>query len=310
MNVIFMGTPEFAVPSLFEIINSEHNISAVFTQKPKPKGRGLDIVKSPIHMLAEKHNLEIYTPSSLRTQETLDLIKSINADIIVVAAYGFILPSSILESKKYGCINLHPSRLPRFRGAAPLQQTIISRDTESSICIIQMDEGMDTGDILMQRDFDIPEFATLKWLHDYTSSIGAKMILDTLNQYSKIIPKPQNKEGIVIAPKLSKEDAKINWNDDAFNIEAKIRGCASWPGTFISTNFGDIKIIKAKPLNYNHKLKPSEIIELNSMIIACGQNALKIEKIRNSSGKTISISDFLNGINGGDKNITSFKIIT
>jgi methionyl-tRNA formyltransferase len=298
MNVIFMGTPEFAVPSLKRIINSTHKVAAVFTQKPKPQGRGLELTKSPIHSIAYEHGITAHTPSTLRSDDVIDLINSINADIIVVAAYGFILPKSVLESKKYGCINLHPSRLPRFRGAAPLQHTIISRDKESSICIIQMDEGMDTGDILLQKDFNLPESPTLKWLHDYTSNEGGKMIVEVLDDYENMPHKPQSQNGVVLAPKLRKEDSKINWNQDAFEIEAKIRGYSAWPGSFISTNIGDIKIIEAVALEFSHNSIPSTILDKNLMIIACAKNALKLELIRNDSGKLVSISDFINGLRG------------
>lgn len=298
MKVIFMGTPEFAVPSLEAILHSGHEVSAVFTQSPKPKGRKLEITKSPVQIMAEEHSIPVFIPSTLRSEEIFKIIDNIEADIIVVAAYGFILPKSILECKKYGAINLHPSRLPKFRGAAPLQHTIMFQEEASSICVIQMDIGMDTGDIILQQDFTLTERASLQWLHDFTANEGAKMIVQVLNELPNIAHRPQSEAGISIAPKLSKEDAEINWNLDAFDIDAKIRACITWPGSYFLSNLGRIKLIATTPIAQSHNDKPGTIVDKKNLIIACGKNYLKLERIIAPSGKKISVKDFLNGISG------------
>lgn len=291
-----MGTPYFAVPTLNSLINSSHEVTAVFSQPPKPKGRGMDVTMSPVHNIAETYSIPIYTPSSLRIQETFEIINSIEADIIVVAAYGFIIPKNILESKQYGCINLHPSRLPRFRGAAPLQHTIIEGDKESSICVIQMDEGMDTGPILLQKDFTLPERPTLKWLHDYTAEEGAEMILEAIDNIDILTPRVQSNEGVVYATKLSKEDGFIDFGLSAEKIDAKIRGCAVWPGSFARSKGNIFKIIAAEPIDIQSDLPPGSIFESEkNMCVACVNGVLKILSIQPENKKPISGQDFLNG---------------
>ncbi len=295
MNVIFMGTPEFAVPTLQNLIISHHKVAAVFTQRPKPRDRGLKETESPVHILAKQNNIPVYTPSSLRTGEALDIINKIDADIIAVAAYGFIIPASILYSKKYGSINLHPSRLPRFRGAAPLQHTIIEGDSESSICVIQMDEGMDTGDILLQKDFTLPKRPTIKWLHDYCALEGAKLIIETLDNKANISPVKQSSENIKYAGKLSKIYGLINWEEDAHKIDCKIRGMSIWPGCYFSSNLGDVKVIEAEPVLLAHSETPGNILDRKNLIISCKDGAIKISKLQLPGKKPITSAEFANG---------------
>lgn len=295
MNVVFMGTPEFAVPTLQELIFSNHKVVAVFTQRPKPRDRGLKEAESPVHILANQHNIPVYTPSSVKTEEALHIITNIEADIIVVAAYGFIIPASILYCKKYGAINLHPSSLPRFRGAAPLQHTIIEGDGESSICVIQMDEGMDTGDILLQQDFSLPHRADVKWLHDYCASEGAKLVVQVLDNREVITPRKQPGEGIKYAGKLSKIDGLIDFDEDAFKIDCKIRGMVIWPGCYFNSNLGEIKIIEAEPLMLNHQEIPGKILDKKNLIISCKSGAIQINKLQIPGKKQIATAEFVNG---------------
>jgi methionyl-tRNA formyltransferase len=312
VKIIFMGTPDFAVPTLMTLLNSDHQVTAIFSQKPKPKGRGMEVTISPIHMIANQYQLPIHSPTSLRNQEAFELINSIEADIIVVAAYGFIIPKNILESKKYGCINLHPSKLPRFRGAAPLQHTIIEGDNESSICVMQMDEGMDTGPILLEKHFELPKRPKLKWLHDYTSVEGAKIVLEVINNITNITPIKQNIVGVKYAPKLSKKHAFINWLDSANKIDAQIRGYAAWPGSFARSGDNIFKIIEAEPAELpsdtQADLPPGSIFELHKNLhVSCGIGlsdkllgrvssvALKILLIQPENKKPISGIDFING---------------
>jgi methionyl-tRNA formyltransferase len=295
VKIIFMGTPDFACPTLEILANSHHEVTAVFTQKSKPKNRGHIVSPSPVALLSEKYEIPLHCPETLKTDEALELINSIEADIIVVAAYGFIIPKKILEAKKYGCINLHPSSLPRFRGAAPLHYTILNGDTKSSICIIKMDEGLDTGPILLQEDFDVPERATLSWIHEFASTKGAELILKTIDNIDTLVPTYQNEEGVVYAHKLSKEDRFIDFNMTQRQIDCKIRAYNPWPGSFIKTTQGIIKIIEAEPAMLDSISLPGQVIDPSNLIISCKDGSIKLSKIQLEGKKPITAEDFYNG---------------
>jgi len=291
-----MGTPEFAVPALTKLINFDHQVVAVFTQKPKAKGRGLNETKSPVHQLALTHQIPVYTPSTLRNEEAASLIYNVTADIIVVIAYGFIIPQNILEAKKYGCLNIHPSDLPRHRGAAPLQRTIIEGDRKSSVCIMQMDAGLDTGDILMKEDFDLPSRITLQELHDKCANLGAELLVKTLANIDDIVPIKQLSNGITYAHKLTKEEGKVDWQLSAYAIDCKIRGMNPWPGVYFSYNNKIIKILEAEYFDKSHDFTPGTVINEN-LEIACGKGILVIKKLQQEGKKVLNIEEFLRGTN-------------
>ena len=294
MNVIFMGTPDFAVPTLQALIASSHSVSAVFTQAPKPKGRGLTETLSPIHALATQHSIPVYTPKTLRSSEALDLINNIDADIIVVVAYGFIIPKAILEAKKNGCLNIHPSALPRFRGAAPLQRTIIAGDKETQICIMQMDEGLDTGDIILSQKLTLNPRITFKELHDTCSNIGAELLISALDNFNTLTHTKQPEKGLVYAHKLTKEEGIIDWNDSAFNIDCKVRGMNPWPGVFFEYKGNIVKILEAEYQDATHAVIPGTVIG-NKLTIACGKGVLSIKKVQKPGKSAISTEEFLRG---------------
>ncbi len=290
-----MGTPDFAIPTFNKIINSKtHKIVSAFTAIPKAKGRGLKKLFSPIHKLALEHDIPVFTPTTLRTAEILNLINSIDADIIVVVAYGFIIPTEILNSKKYGCLNIHPSDLPKYRGAAPMQRTIINGDSETAITIMQMDEGLDTGAILLKQKLAISPNITFPILHDQCSKIGADLLIKVLDQID-ILPKiPQSKEDISYAHKLSKEEGKINWQEEAYKIDCKIRGMNPWPGVYFEHKGKIIKIIEANYKNLDHNLAPGTIIN-NELEIACGKGILIIKKLQQAGKVALSTEEFMRG---------------
>ncbi|WP_017208472.1 methionyl-tRNA formyltransferase [Rickettsia australis] len=295
MKVIFMGTPAFAVPALQKLI-MHHEVKVVLTQQPKAKGRGLNLAKSPIHQLAFEHQIPVYTPSTLRNDDIVNLINKINADIIVVIAYGFIVPKAILEAKKYGCLNIHPSDLPRHRGAAPLQRTIIEGDRKSSVCIMRMDTGLDTGDILMKEDFDLERRTTLEELHNKCANLGAALLIRTLANIDNIVPIKQSSEGVTYAHKLTKEEGKINWHESAYKIDCKIRGMNPWPGAYFSYNDKVIKILEAEYLNTNHHFTAGTVIS-DKLEIACGSGILQVQKLQQESKKALNVEEFLRGTN-------------
>lgn len=290
-----MGTPDFAVPALKALIDSHHEIVAVFSQAPKPKGRGLELAKSPVQMLAEKHNIPIYNPPTLKKPEYYQQVANIKADVIVVIAYGFIIPQIILDAKKYGCLNIHPSKLPKFRGAAPLQRTIISGDTETAVCIMQMDAGVDTGDIILQENFSISPDISLKQLHDICAAKGAKLLLQTLENLDTLPRIKQSEEGISYAHKLTKEEGLINWRKPSKQIERQIRGMNPWPGTF--SNYGDlqVKILEAISHNNEHNFTPGTILHKEQMI-ACGDGMLEIKQVQKPGKKAMNFDEFLRGV--------------
>jgi methionyl-tRNA formyltransferase len=296
MKVIFMGTPDFAAPTLKSLIASKnHDVLAVFTQRPKPKGRGYIESFSPIHDLALLHNISTYTPNSLRDLEVQNLINSIEADIIVVVAYGFIIPKAVLESKKYGCLNIHPSKLPRFRGAAPLQRSIIAGDKETAVCIMQMDEGLDTGDILMMRDVALDDKITFMQLYDICSEIGADLLLQTLDSLPSLVPTKQSDIGLVYAHKLTKEESFIDFSKTAFEVDCMIRGMNPWPGAYFEYSGEKIKILESEYSNEAHGYQPGYVVDDN-LTIACSVGFLKIKKLQRAGKKALGVKEFLLGV--------------
>lgn len=296
MDIIFMGTPEFAAPSLQKLLeSSKHNIKAVFTKEPKEQNRGMGIVKSPIYRLAEQHCIDIYTPKTLRKDEIAAIIDGIAADIIIVIAYGLIIPANILKMKKYGCLNIHPSKLPQYRGAAPLQRTIINNEQETAICIMQMDEGVDTGDVLTQIDIDIHPDMTLKELHDICAEEGSKLLLSTLDNIDNIIPHKQPEIGVSYAPKLTKEEGQINWQEeDGKRIYGKVKGMNPWPGAYFFIQGKMMKITSASWQTVEHKENYGSIIS-QEFDVACRGGILRIEKIKPEGKKEMSGESFLRG---------------
>ncbi len=291
-----MGTPFFAAPSLQAIIDSkEHKVVAVFTAPPKSKGRGLHEAKSPIHSVADQYQIPVYTPKTLRSSEVSELISSIDADIIVVVAYGFIVPKNILEAKKYGCLNIHPSKLPKYRGAAPLQRTVINGDTETAVCIMQMDEGLDTGDIILEQNFALKPDITLTELHDKCSNLGAELLIKVLDQIELLPRIPQTEMGLEYAHKLTKEEGRIDWNLPASKIDCMVRGMNPWPGAFFTLDGKLVKILESEVNLLAHKYSPGTVIS-KDFEIACGSGSIKIKKLQQEGKKALDAKDFLNGV--------------
>ncbi len=290
-----MGTPDFAVPAFNKLIETKnHEIVSVFTSSPKPKGRGLANCYSPIHQLGLKNNIPVFTPRTLKTKEIQETINSIEADIIVVVAYGFLIPPAILAAKKYGCLNIHPSLLPKYRGAAPLQRTIINGETQTAVAIMQMDEGLDTGDIIVQEIFAVPPRITLPLLHDKCAKKGADLLIKALDNIDILPGIPQSLDGDTYAHKLSKEEGKINWQESAWQIDCRVRGMNPWPGVYFYYQNKLVKILETDYQDAVHNHPVGTVIS-NKLHIACGEGVLHIKRLQPAGKKSMTAEEFLSG---------------
>jgi len=297
MKIIFMGTPEFAVPSLRALIESGEEVVAVVTQPDKPKGRGLEIVPPPTKILAEKHRIPVLQPAKIKTEEFFIELKKFNPDLICVAAYGKILPKNILDLPTYDCINVHASLLPKYRGAAPINWAIIRGEKVTGITTMKMDEGMDTGDMLLKKELPIDDEDTGETLSEKLSEIGGKLLIETIRllKEGRLNPIPQDHSQATYAPMLKKEDGKIDWKKSAEEIKNLIRGTLPWPGAYTNLEGKLLKIYKARLAE--DEGKPGEIIKSDSdtLRVATGKGALDILELQIEGAKRLKTEEFLRG---------------
>lgn len=311
MKVIFMGTPEFAVPTLRILIENNYDIRAVVTQPDRAKGRGRTVVPPPVKILAAQHGIVVLQPQKIRVKEVLQSIRKLEPDVIVVAAYGQILPGALLQIPRLGCINVHGSLLPKYRGAAPIHQAIIRGERETGLTTMFMDEGMDTGDMLLQQKIPIEKDDTAGTLHDKLCLIGSELLLETLRQLEAGTLKriPQNHEAATYAPMLKKEDGRINWQETAVAIDRKIRGLFPWPGAYTYFQNKMVKLLKVEvedTLADTGDALPGTVVELDKNVgplIATGEGGIRILQIQPQNKKPMSCSDFCRGyrLSIGDK---------
>ena len=294
MKIIFMGTPEFALPTL-EALHAENKVIAVYTQAPKPAGRGHAQTLSPVHQLANKLNLPVFTPKTLRKLEAQEELKALGADCAVVVAYGLILPKEVLNSFAYGCINIHPSMLPKYRGAAPMQRTILAGEMETALCVMQMDEGIDTGDVLLMERLELDNEITYPQLSENMAKLGAKLILEVVNKINHMVPQKQSEEGACYANKISKEEGELNWHEDAAKLNLKVRALNPWPGTFFNYNDEKIKVLAAKFETYEHEYEPGAIIDDKLFKIACAKGVFQPTILQRPGKGPVATKDFLRG---------------
>lgn len=294
MRIVFMGTPAFAVPSLAALQVSEHEVVAVYTQPPRPAGRGQKETSSPVHQFALEYNLPVYAPVSLKTPETQAQFATHKADIAVVVAYGLLLPKPILTAYPLGCINVHPSLLPRWRGAAPIQRTIMAGDEVTGICIMQMDEGLDTGDILLKEDGIFTAGFDAGDMHDILAQKSAPLLLKTLAEIKNIVPQKQSEIGVTYAKKISKEECKIDWKKSAQEIHNQIRGLSPSPAAYFTYSNENIKIFSSSFLSIKHSESvPAGTILDNHLVVACGEGVLTIEEVQRPNKKRMFVSEML-----------------
>ena len=293
-----MGTPDFAVPSL-KFIEKNYNIVAVYSQPARPSGRGMRTKLSPVEKAAKELNLKTITPSTLKEDDVYLQFQKHNPDLVVVVAYGLLLPEKFLLSPKFGCINGHASLLPRWRGAAPIQRAIEAGDHTTGSCIMLMEKGMDTGPILSSKSININPSDTSKTIHDKLSNLTAEMLVKIIKEYvdGKVVPIKQKEDGVKYADKIVKDEAIINWSVPSINIFNKVRAFDPFPSTYTFLSGVKIKIVETKLCKESHQFEPGTIIECNNkIIVACGnKSTLEIKYLQKSGKNIMSVKDFLNG---------------
>lgn len=297
-NIIFAGTPDFASFSLQYLIEQGHTISLVLTKPDAISGRGNQLKPSQVKEIAIKHNIPVHQPHNLKSDETYELLKSQDADFMVVAAYGLIIPQRILDIPKNGCLNIHGSLLPRWRGAAPIQRALLADDNVTGITIIQMNAGLDTGDMLLKYPVSIESIDTTGSLYDKLTVAGAACIDTVLKTYQHIIPEKQQDDLSCYAEKLTKEEAKIDWSEDAITIERKIRGYNPIPGAFTMLDNKVLRIWKATIIdNEIHNYKPGTFVSMTKkeFLVACGNGILALQEVQMPGSKKLDIKSFLAG---------------
>lgn len=300
LRLAFMGTPDFAVPVLAALIDAGHEVAAVYSQPPRKAGRGMAEQPSPVHAFAQARGLPVRTPVSLKSREEQAAFAALDLDVAVVVAYGLILPKPVLAAPRLGCLNLHASLLPRWRGAAPIQRAIMAGDAETGVMVMQMEEGLDTGPVLLAEQVTIGARATAGSLHDELSRIGASLMVRALAALERgaLRATPQPEEGVTYAKKIEKEEARIDWSRAAAALDCHIRGLTPFPGAFFEIE-RDGKPVRVKVLGAESvagKGAPGEILSLEGGVtVACGQGALRVAELQRAGKGPMRAEDFLRG---------------
>lgn len=299
MKLIFMGTPEFAAPAIDSLIAAGHEIAAVFSQPDKPKGRGYTLTPPPVKVKALEHNISVYQPTTMKDGEALKIFREIQPDVAVVIAYGKILPKEILDAPKYGCINVHASLLPKYRGAAPIQWSVIDGESKTGVTAMQMDVGLDTGDMLMKCETPIDPNETAGELHDRLSEMGAKLIVETLAalEQGALQPQQQDDSQSCYAKMLTKELCAVDWSKDAQTIHNQIRGLSPWPVAVAVLEGKKLKIHRSAVSELtNDTAQCGEVIAVNPLTVQCGGNtAIELLEIQAEGKKRMKSEDYLRG---------------
>ncbi len=293
MRVIFMGSPHFAVPTLNTLIGSEHEVIAVYAQPPRPAGRGKKLSKTAVQLKAESHNINVYTPEKLTTEE-LDKLDLLNADLIVVAAYGLLLPERLVTS--YPCLNLHPSSLPKYRGAAPIQRAIMGGEKTQDICIMHMEKGLDTGPVYLRKNYPIAAGTTAGQWHDFCGQTGAELMLEVINNWSSFKNNAQQQVGDTLyAPKILKDEKPINFNTSADIAVQHVLGLSPFPGATFSYKGELFKVLDAEVTEHNGQVGEIISASKDGLIIACATKSMCIQTLQRIGKKPMPIADVING---------------
>jgi methionyl-tRNA formyltransferase len=293
LRLAFMGTPDFAVPTLAELIAQGHEIAAVYSQPPRPKGRGMVLEPGPVHKFAESAKLPVRTPLSLKDADEQATFAALDLDVAIVVAYGLLLPKAILEAPQLGCFNLHGSLLPRWRGAAPIQRAVMAGDAETGVMVMRMNEGLDTGPVLMAERVAVGR-KTSGELTTELSRLGADLMVRALGALERgaVTPRPQPEDGVTYAKKISKEEARIDWSKSATEIDCHIRGLSPFPGAWTEVNGERLKILYADPAPGSGK--PGVLLD-DALTVACGDGALRLAKVQRAGKSVMGAAELLKG---------------
>lgn len=296
-NLVFAGTPEFAATSLAALLDTPHRVVAVYTQPDRPAGRGRKRKPGPVKQLALEHDLPVYQPASLKSEEALAELRALRPDVMVVAAYGLLLPPAVLHLPPHGCLNIHASLLPRWRGAAPIQRAILAGDTETGVTIMQMDEGLDTGDMLLKKTCPIGPGDTAASLHDRLAVLGAEAIVEALAKLDELVPEPQDESQATYARKLTKEEAIIDWQQSARLIDRQVRAFNPWPVAQTAFDGQILRIWAARPLPEPAGAAPGTVLAVGKagVDVACGEGVLRLTRLQPAGGKPMDVQAFVNG---------------
>lgn len=294
MRLIFAGTPEFAAQALSAIIEAGHEVALVLTQPDRPAGRGMALQPSPVKKLALAHGIEVFQPLTLKDAEAQAKVAGVAAEVMVVAAYGLILPQLVLDMPKFGCINIHGSLLPRWRGAAPIQRALLAGDAETGVCIMQMEAGLDTGPVLLRGAFPIEANDTTASLHDRLAAMGARLVVEALG-HLPLVAEVQPQEGVTYAHKIEKAEALIDWQRSATELDRHIRAFNPFPGAQALFKGQTIKLWQAMPVAGSGKIGQVLAVDRKQIVIACGEGALAIQELQKAGGKRLPVQQFLAG---------------
>ena len=294
MRLIFAGTPEFAAQALAAIVAAGHEVALVLTQPDRPAGRGMSLQPSPVKKLALEKGIEVFQPLSLKDSQAQQKIADIQADVMVVAAYGLILPQVVLDLPRHGCINIHASLLPRWRGAAPIQRALLAGDAETGVCIMQMEAGLDTGPVLLRGAFPIESTDTTVSLHDRLAELGARLAVEALGR----LPLPaeaQPLDGVTYAHKIEKAEALIDWTKPAAELDRHIRAFNPFPGAQAVFAGQTVKLWQAAPVAGSGEAGQILSVDRNTVVVACGSGALAVSELQKAGGKRLPVQQFLAG---------------
>ena len=296
MRLVFMGTPQLAVPSLAALLDAGHQVVCVYSQPPRPAGRGQREMRSPVHEFAAAKEIEVRCPESLRDEAVQADFAALGADAAVVAAYGLILPAAILQAPRFGCINVHASLLPRWRGASPIQRAIMAGDDETGITIMQMDEGLDTGPMILSEALPITAATTAQELHDRLAVLGARLITEALDGIAAghLEPRPQPEVGATYAAKLTRADGALDWRRPAVELDRMVRALNPWPGTWFVCGDERVRVLAAEPLSDGGSAAPGTVIN-EVPTVACGDGALRLTRLQRPGKAAMDAADFLRG---------------
>lgn len=297
LRLVFMGTPEFSVPCLEALLSAGHEVLRVYSQPPRPAGRGYAERPSAVHAFAAERGIPVRTPRTLRDEAEQRDLAALQPDAIVVIAYGLILPQAVLDIPRLGCVNVHASLLPRWRGAAPIQRAILAGDRETGVTIMMMEAGLDTGPVLLERRVPITRETTAASLHDTLAHKGAALIVPALGGLAdgSLHPTPQPEDGVTYAAKLSREEGRVDWTATADEIDRQVRAFTPWPGTWFEYGGEKVKLLEAAPVAESGRSPPGTILDADARI-ACGRGGLRLLRVQRPGRGPTSGSEFLRGI--------------